>query len=148
MSDIESGPEQQGGDQDRGLGKELTNAVANLGAGEKFAVLGAAVLLGGWALFDLLLDEFGTGHLPFALAVVIVLTAYSHQQGKYADQPIPYKTLLFVCAGLLGLIGFWDLVDDLRNGILDADVTTILGAFIYYGGAIVSGVGALQLRST
>lgn len=141
MSDAEGTPAEETG----GGGSDIGDMIGKLGAGEKLAVLGAAALLAVWVLFDLLIDEYSTGSLPFALAVVVVGAAYVHHQGSGNDS-VPYSTVLFVGAGLIGILGAVDLVEELRDNILDADGTTVIGALLYYASAITSGVGALQLR--
>lgn len=133
-------------ESERNLANEVSATFAKLGGGERLAVLGAAIVLVGWLLFDLLIDEYSTGYLQFALAVVIVGGAWTHHKGAGAD-PMPYKSLLFVTAGILGLLGAYDLIEELRADIFDADATTIIGALVYWAGAIMAGVGALQLRS-
>ena len=140
MSESESEPTEEAGG-----GSDFADMIGKLGAGEKLAVLGAAAVLAVWLLFDLLIDEYSTGSLPFALALVVVGAAYVRHQGS-GNEPVPYKSLLFVGAGLLGVLGAVDVIEELRNNILDADGTTVIGALLYYAGAITSGVGALQLR--
>ena len=127
------------------VGKEISETVAKLGAGEKFAVLGAAGVLGVWLVFDLLIDEYFTGHLAFVLALVVVAAAYLHHTKGSGDWAVPYKTVVSVCAGLLGVLGAWFLIEEVRGDILGADAATVLGALIFYVASIVSGVGAWQL---
>ena len=128
-------------------GSDFSEMIGNLGPGEKLAVIGALIVLAGWALFDLLIDEYGIGHLPFALAVVLAAVAYRKQQGDDSPAGLPYRTLVFVLAGLLGLIGVWEFVEEARNSIFEADGTTIVGALIYYAGSVLAGVGAFQLKN-
>lgn len=123
---------------------EVSETFAKLAGGERWAVLGAAIVLVGLALFDLILDEYRTGHVPFVLAMLVVGAAYLHR-AKSREMAIPYSSLIWVAAGLLGVLGVFDLIVELRNGIFDADGATVVGALIYYAGAIMSGVGALTL---
>ncbi|MDH3499863.1 MAG: hypothetical protein OEM97_07060 [Acidimicrobiia bacterium] len=120
--------------------------LANLGGGERLAVLGAFITFGGWLLFDLLIDEYSLGHLTFALAVVILAAAFAHHRGSSGSVPLPYPAVLFGSAGMLGLLGVWDFVEEVRNGIFDTDGATIIGALIYYVGTVMAGIGGLQLR--
>ena len=48
-------------------------------------------------------------------------------------------------AGLLGILGVWFLIEEIRNDILDADGATVIGAILFWAASIVSGVGAWQL---
>ena len=134
------------GDAVSDLGNEISQTFSNLSGGERFAVLGAAIVLGSWLIFDLLIDDYGIGSLAFSLAVLIVGAAFAHHRRSGGSDPVPYGSLLFAAAGILGLLGVVDLIEEVRDDIFDADGTTIVGALIYYGGAILSGIGAIQLR--
>ena len=123
----------------------VSGTIAKLGPGEKLVVLGAAALLIVWVLFDLLIDDYSTGSLPFALALVVVGAAYGkHNQGT--DSGVRYTTVLFVCGGLIGIFGVVDIIEEVRAGIFDSGSARVIGALAYYASAIVTGVGALQLR--
>lgn len=139
---------QGGAESGRSVADEMSETFAKLGGGERFAVMGAAIALVGWVLFDLLIDEYALGHLPFALSVLIVGAAYTHHRRASAAEPVSYKSLLFVAAGILGLLGLWDLIEEIRAGIFDDGAATVIGALVYYAGAILAGLGALQLRSS
>lgn len=146
MADHESVEQPEVEEAASGIGNELSATVAKLGASEKLAVLGAAGVLVVWALFDLLIDEYGMGHLPFALAVVATAAAYYHHNKGSSDWSVDYRTVLFVTCALTGLIGAWSLIEEVRNDIFDADAGTLIGALAYYAAAITSGVGAWQLK--
>lgn len=131
-----------------GIGSEISATVSKLGAGEKLAVLGAAAVMGGWLLFDLLIDEYSIGQFPFALALVAVTAAYLHHNKGSEGWAVDYRTVLLTVTALLGVIGVWFFIEEARNGRFDDDVATVIGALIFYAGSIVSGVGAWQLKST
>lgn len=107
--------------------------------------VGAAVVLAGWVLFDLLIDDYGTDVASFALAVFIVVAAMTNRDRK-TEPPVPHATAMFVAGGVLGVLGVAFLLEEVRDGILGAGFLTVIGALVYYGGAIVAGVGALQLK--
>ncbi len=86
------------GDAARGLQRDISNAVGQLGVGEKFAVLGSLAVLVVWGLMDLLIDRYSIGHLPFALALVVVYSAYRYHMAKAAAWAIPYSTVVFASA--------------------------------------------------
>ena len=136
----------QPGESEAGAGDAISGTVAKLGPGEKLAVLGAAALLAVWVLFDFLLDEYSTGSLQFALALVVVGAAYRHHNKGSAEWGVTYSTVIYVGAGLIGILGVVDLIEEIRDGIFDADGATIVGALAYYAAAIVAGMGAWQLR--
>jgi len=127
--------------------RDISAAVAQLGFGEKFAVLGAVGVLAVWAIMDLLLDRYSIGHLPFALALVVAYSAYRFYIEKAGDWAIPYGTIVFAGAALIGVLGVWALIEELRNDILDARAATVIGALAYWAASIVAGVGAVQLRT-
>lgn len=128
------------------LGNEISATYAKLSGGERLAVLGAAIVLGGWLIFDLLVDEYSVGQVGFSLSVLIVGAAFVHHRRTSGSDPIPYGSLLFVAAGILGLVGATDFIEETRNKIFDTDGTTIIGALIFYVGSVMSGIGAVQLR--
>jgi len=145
-----SGAEEQTGAAGaaQNIGNDISKTFAQLGGGERLAVLGAAVVLAGWLIFDLLIDDYSTGQLGFGLAVLIVGAAYVHHQRSGGADPVPYMSLLFVAGGILGLIGLTDFIEETRDSIFDARGSTIIGALVFYVGAIVSGVGAFQVRGS
>lgn len=128
-----------------GIGQDISSTVAKLGAGEKLAVLGAAGVLAVWLVFDLLIDEYSLGHLPFALALVAGTAAYVHHNKGSDGWSVDYKTVIVVTCAIGGVIGAWSVVEELRADVLDADGATVIGALLYYATSITSGVGAWQL---
>lgn len=119
--------------------------VQGLGIGEKLAILGSVGVLVTWLVFQVLMTEYSIGHLPFALAALIVFLSYHFHMQHATDWPVPYRTLLIVLAGLLGLIGVQELVLDLRYEIFDRDGTTIVGAIAFWATAITAGAGAFRM---
>ena len=128
------------------IGKEVTETFAELKGGERLAALGAVLVLAAWLIFDLLINDYGVGSTSYGLAILIVGAAYiQHQRGGV--KAVPYRSLLFVAAGILGVIGANEIIEEaLRNNIFDARGGTVFGAIVYYVGSIMSGVGAIQLR--
>jgi len=134
------------GDAARGLQRDISNAVGQLGVGEKFAVLGCVAVLGVWLLMDLLVDRYSIGHLPFALALVVVYSAYRFHMEKAATWAIPYSTVVFAGAAIVGILGLWTIIEELRNDIFDGRGATVIGALAFWAASIVAGVGALQMK--
>ncbi len=119
--------------------------MSKMSPAETLVFLGAIVVLGGWVLFDLLIDDYGTDVASFALAVFIVLASMAHQK-RTTEPPVPHATAMLVAGGVLGVLGVSFLLEEVRDGILGSGFLTVIGALVYYAGAIVAGVGALQLR--
>ena len=131
-----------------GMGQDISATVAKLGAGEKLAVLGAAAVLAVWLVFDLLIDEYSIGTMSFVLSLAIVYAAYRHHNRGSEGWAIPYQSVVWAAAAVLGVLGVWFLIEEIRGDILDADAATVIGGLAFYVAAIVSGVGAYQLSST
>lgn len=148
MTEENDTPQPDEANQPKNVADEVTETFAKLGGGERLAVLGAAIVLGGWLVFDLLIDDYSTGTTAFVLAVLVVGAAYTHHRRTSGSDPVPYGTVIFVGAGILGLLGVIEVIEELRNNILDTDAVTIIGALVFYVGAIMSGVGAVQLRGS
>ena len=127
----------------QGIGR----AVQALGIGEKLAVLGAAGVLATWLVFDLLMAEYGIGHLPFVLSALTVFAAYRFHIQHQDGWPVRYDTIVIVLAGVIGLVGLQELATDLRYESLDRDNATIIDALAFWAAAIVAGVGAVRMAS-
>jgi len=134
------------GDTASRIQRDISGAVAQLGFGEKFAVLGAVGVLAVWLLFDLILDGYWVGHLPFALALVVGYSAYRYHIQKTGAWAIPYATVVFGGAALIGIIGAYSLISELRSGVLDAGASRAIGALGYWAASIIAGIGALQMK--
>lgn len=145
MSDHESGAQPEPSVEAGGISNEISSTVAKLGAGEKLAVLGAAGLLGVWLVFDLLIDEYSTGDMMFVLALVVVVAAYKHHNGGSEGWSIDYRTLVIVGGALLGILGGYYLIEEVRADIFDADAATVIGGLVFYVASITSGIGAWQM---
>ena len=145
MTDHESAEQPEAAPTDSGIGSELSSTVAKLGAGEKLAVLGAAGLLAVWLVFDLLIDEYSTGDMMFVLALVVVVAAYKHHTGGSEGWSIDYRTLVIVGGALLGILGGYYLIEEVRGDIFDADAATVIGALAFYVASITSGIGSWQM---
>ena len=146
-SESSESPTEPTSDAQGGMAQDLSAAVSKLGAGEKLAVLGAAGVLAVWLVFDLLIDEYSTGSVSFVLALVVSYAAYRHHGRGSEGWAVPYETIVWVGASLLGVLGVWFLIEELRQSILDADAATLIGALAFYVTTIVSGIGAFQLSS-
>ena len=145
MTDHESPEQPDAPGAASGIGSDISATVAKLGAGERLAVLGAAGVLAVWVVFDLLIDEYSTGDMMFVLALVVAVAAYKHHNGGSEGWSIDYRTLVIVGGALLGILGGYYLIEEVRAEIFDADVATVLGAVLFWTASIVSGVGAWQL---
>ncbi len=119
--------------------------MSKMSPGETLVFFGAVVVLGGWVVFDLLLDEYGPDAASFALAIFIVVAGMSGQR-RTGAAVLPQTTVLYVAGGILGILGAAFLVEEVRDGVLGAGFLTVIGALVYYAGAILAGVGAFQLR--
>lgn len=126
----------------------IGQAIQGLGAGERLAVLGAAGVLVAWLVFDLILQDYSIGHLPFVASALIVFFAYRLHVQNAVDWPVAYTPLIVVLAGVVGFVGVTELVQDIRYEIFDARAGVIIGAILFWVGAIAAGVGAVQMGNS
>lgn len=145
MTEHEPGEQQEVAGAASGIGSELSSTMSKLGAGEKLAVLGAVGILAVWLVFDLLIDEYSTGDTMFVLALVVSVAAYKHHNGGSERWSVDYRTIVTVGGALLGILGAYYLIEEVRANIFDADGATIVGALVFYVASITSGVGAWQM---
>lgn len=125
--------------------QEAESMMSKLGVGERLLVLGAEVFLAVWLLFDLLIDEYAIGSTALILGLIVAGAAYVHHNGGSSEWGINYTTVVVVAGALLGVLGAWDLIEEVRGGIFDRDAATVIGGLAYYASSIACGVGAWQL---
>jgi hypothetical protein len=109
-------------------------------AGANLMGLGALVLVGGYLLFELILDEYSTGSLTMLFAAWILALVW---MGTDSWGGIPVNTALRFAGYSLTLLGVYFLLNDLRGGFVDG--IDILGAIVYYGGIVIVFLGARSL---
>lgn len=110
-------------------------------SGESMVMLGALIVLGGWLLFSIILDTYGTDWTALAFAVLAVYLSMgsSNPFEKLASK----ATLLKVAGYALGVFAVFELIWDIRfaGGVID-EFLEILGALALIGGSAIAFMGA------
>lgn len=78
--------------------------------------------------------------------MVVGYSAYRYHVEKAGNWAIPYATVVFGGAALIGILGAYSLISELRGGVLDAGASTAIGALGYWAASIIAGIGALQMK--
>ncbi|MCK9487496.1 MAG: hypothetical protein M0R73_12505 [Dehalococcoidia bacterium] len=124
----------------RGIGE----VVGELGVGERLVLAGAAGVFLLWLVFDLILQDYFVGQLPFLLAVLVLLAAV-RVRVQNAEPIFSYEGALLVCALSLGVLGVLSVVEDVRYEVLSRGGATAVGAVLFWLVALVAGAGAWRL---
>jgi hypothetical protein len=113
-------------------------------SGETLVMFGGALVLGSYLVFALIADEFHqfTPQLIAAAFAVIVPLINRDAVGKVASYPTVMKVIGYVIA----VAGVFEILYDVRFGILD-DVWDIMGALVAYAGYVLAFIGARMIKT-
>lgn len=108
-------------------------------------MIGAAVILGGWLLFGIILDDYFTDWTVLLAAVFVLILTRS--DGGFHEKIATKMTLLKVLGYAVGILAVFELIFDLRfaGGVLNSFVE-ILGAIALFGGSALVFMGARALE--
>jgi hypothetical protein len=101
-------------------------------------MIGAAIVLGAWLVFDVIMGEFGYVAVYYAVAALVLLSILGVGGLKLSNRTL--KLLGY----FMGLVGLFLLVDDLRYGFPDG-VADNIANIIFYVGFLLMFVGARAL---
>lgn len=101
-------------------------------------MIGAAVIIGAWLVFDVIMGEFGYSAVFYAVAALALLSILGVGGLKLGNRTL--KLLGY----FMGLSGLFILIDDLRYGFPDG-VADNLANIIFYIGFLLMFVGARGL---
>ncbi|HKZ25603.1 MAG TPA: hypothetical protein VJ398_07410 [Acidimicrobiia bacterium] len=110
-------------------------------SGASLMALGALILIGGYLIFELILDEFRTGVLELLLAFWILAVV---GMGARASGGMTSKTVLKILGYSLSFIGAYWLLSYIRSGFPD-DAVDVIAAIVYFGGIVVVFLGTRGL---
>ncbi|MFZ0013832.1 MAG: hypothetical protein WAL25_06905 [Acidimicrobiia bacterium] len=117
-----------------------------MGSPTGMVALGGVVLIATWALFGVILNEYWVGWLALLLAVgsVILLRA----DGSFVEKLAPVPVLMKVIGYLLGIIGVFALIEDVRffDGTLN-EFPDVIGALAAYAGYVIAFLGARSIKA-
>ena len=125
---------------------DVSAAIAGLGAAERLAALGAALIAANYLFFEVIVEEyfFATSLLVVASLALLAVWVRSSKDG--ADWPVPYGWSMKVLGFAAGVYGLVELITDLRRGVLEGFMT-ILGALVLYAGVVLMVMGARQIST-
>jgi hypothetical protein len=115
-----------------------------MSAAGQMAVAGAALLVACQLILGLVLEEYYTGDLAFALAAIVLVAAWiTFSRG--GSVPLGFATIVRVAGLVIGLLAVVDLVFELRNGVFD-NIADVLGGILYYAGAALLAAAAFRIK--
>lgn len=101
-------------------------------------MIGAAIVLGAWLVFDVIMGEFGYVAVYYAIAALVLMSILGVGGLKLGNRTL--KLLGY----FMGLVGVFLLVDDLRYGFPDG-VADNIANIVFYVGFLLMFVGARGL---
>jgi hypothetical protein len=111
---------------------------------ESMIMLGSAVMLGGWLLFSIILDQWGTNWTPLVLAVFALMLVMGRADSF--ERLAPKNTLLRVAGYGIAVFALFELIWDIRfAGSALNEFVDILAALAYFGGSALIFMGARAL---
>lgn len=126
-------------------GAPVAEAPSSTSSPESIMMIGAALILGGWLLFSIILDEFGTNWTVLVLAALVL--ALIMGKGDLFEKLAPKNTLLKVAGYAIGAFAVLELIWDIRfaGGVLN-EFIEILGALALLGGSALVFMGARSIE--
>lgn len=126
-------------------GAPVAEATSSTSSPESMMMIGAALILGGWLLFSIILDEFGTNWTVLVLSGLVLALIVG--KGDLFEKLAPKNTLLKVAGYAIGAFAVLELIWDIRfaGGVLN-EFTEILGALALFGGSALVFMGARSIE--
>jgi hypothetical protein len=121
----------------------MTAVRERLQTGEQLVLLGAAVIVLSYVLFQLILGNRVFSDITMLVAVLALLTIWAHRWGHF-DLGDSYRLLVAALGIALALFAVLNFLDRIRFGI-NAQDFQLLGVLLFWVGGIVAGYGAWLL---
>ncbi len=123
-----------------------TTTGPGMGSPTGMVALGSVVLIGTWALFGVILNDYWVGWLALLLAVSSLLLMRAG--GTFVEKLAPAPVLIKVIGYLLAIIGVFALIEDLRfaDGTLN-EFPDVIGALAAYAGYVLAFLGARSIKT-
>jgi hypothetical protein len=117
-----------------------------MGSPTGLVALGSVVLIGTWALFGVILNDYWVGWLALLLAVSSLLLMRAG--GTFVEKLAPVPVLIKAIGYLLAIIGVFALIEDLRfsDGTLN-EFPDVIGALAAYAGYVLAFLGARSIKT-
>lgn len=145
-SDAPAGGSAAAGQATAAVSSAMTAVRERLQTGEQLTLLGAALIVLSYVLFQLIL-----GHVVFAdttllVALLALLTIWLHRWGHY-DFGGGYRIVIAALGVTLALFAILNFLSRIRFGI-NAQDFQLLGILLFWVGGIVAGYGAWLMFRT
>jgi len=122
----------------------VTMPASSKSAPESMMKIGAAVILGGWLMFSIILDTFGANWTVLVLSALILTLVLG--KGDLFEKLAPKATLLKVAGYAIGAFALIELIWDIRFATIYLDsFLEILGALALFGGSVLVFMGARSI---
>jgi hypothetical protein len=112
-------------------------------SGETLVMIGGALVLGSYVIFQLLSGDFFqyiTALVAAAFAVLIPLL-----KRESVEKVIAVPALMKVAGYVLAVTGVFEILYDIRFGVLD-EFLVIIGALVAYAGYVLAFLGARSIK--
>jgi hypothetical protein len=102
---------------------------------------GGGLIVAGWVLFEIILNDYYTAWVTLLLAVLAIMLPRASR--AFVDKFAPMSALMKAVGYMIVILAAISLVEDIRfaSSALD-DFTEILGALVLYGGSAIAWLGA------
>lgn len=113
---------------------------ASIGGGDTgVLMIGAAIVIAAWLIFDVIMGEFGYVGTYTAVAALALMSILGVGGLKLSNRTLK------LLGWFMGLVGVFALIDDLRYGFPDGAADNIAN-IVFYIGFFVMWVGARGLK--
>ncbi|MFZ0626817.1 MAG: hypothetical protein WAN34_10015 [Acidimicrobiia bacterium] len=113
-------------------------------SGETMVMAGAALVLVSYVIFTLLTRDFSQyPTVLYAATFAIILSRFS---APWIEKLAPVPVLMKLLGYLIALVGVFEILYDIRVGVLD-HVMPILGALVAYIGYVLAFLGARSIKA-
>lgn len=108
---------------------------------EGMVAFGGGLIVAGWVLFEIILNDYYTAWVTLLLAVLAIMLPRASR--VFVDKFAPMSALMKAVGYMIVILAAISLVEDIRfaSSALD-DFTEILGALVLYGGSAIAWLGA------
>lgn len=114
----------------------------SIAGGERLFVLGAAIVVGGYLLFGLIMGEFGPGVVNLTIASLALVAFWRKSSG---DWTISYPVVVRFIGLTMGIILAISILQDLRFGFPTGTVDNIAN-LVFYAGYLLMFLGGRSLK--
>ena len=127
----------------RTLGAAIGARIGLLEPSELAVICSAGLIAGGWLVFDVMLEGYRMGRIPYLAAFGVLATVLIFHLRPNTVWSVPYPTLLRLGAWVIVLTALADVLANVRDGVLEAGGLVLAGALLYYIAAATAGVALL-----